>query len=191
MDSRLNNIKSRCLENECDSYTWFFAQGLENNGTLSRGVAVGIRKNSLISPGESFIVSEGNAIKVNFKFEGHEFVFFGIYGPSDADNPIFFESIFNECSACTERYKILGGDFNVPLNFNRDTFNCVTDSRKRARERILNKMEDIGLRDVFRSKKSNKETNNEYTIKNCYQRMFRKVFSDLLPTKIFHNLCSI
>ena len=36
------------------------------------------------------IISDGNAIKVNFKFEGHELVFFGLYGPSDADNPLFF-----------------------------------------------------------------------------------------------------
>ena len=73
------------LENEFDAYKWFFANGLLLNNTLSRGVAVGIRKNSPFNAGESKIVSDGNALKVNFKFEGYEFAFFGIYGPSQGD----------------------------------------------------------------------------------------------------------
>ena len=78
------------LENEFDTYKWFFANGLLLNNTLSRGVAVGIRKNSPFIAGESKIVSNGNALKVNFKFEGYEFAFFGIYGPSQGDKPLFF-----------------------------------------------------------------------------------------------------
>ena len=157
VDTRLDINKARMFENEFDSFKWFFAPGLEINGSLSRGIAIGIRKNSLISPGEAKIVAPGNALKVNFLFEGHDFVFFGIYGPSDTDNPLFFESLFNECSTCTERYKIIGGDFNVPLNHNRDTFQYVTDSRKRARERILDKMNETGLRDIYRAKMGNRE----------------------------------
>ena len=62
----------------------FFSNGIVvNGGSISRGVAIGIKKNSLISPGEGRVVAASNALKVNFKFEGHEFVIFGIYGPSD------------------------------------------------------------------------------------------------------------
>ena len=45
------------------------------------------------------------------------------------------------------------------------TFICI---------KILTKFFSIWL--IILPKKSNKKTNNEYAIKNCYQRMFRKVF---------------
>ena len=68
----------------------------------------------------------------------------------------------------TETYKILAGDFNVPLNFHKDT-NCTQDSRKRAREKINEKMLDQRLKDIYRVKKgirelftySNKEENKK------------------------------
>ena len=101
-------------------------------------------------------MAAGNAIKVNCSFEGHEFVIFGIYGPSDSDNPRFFEAVFNESGITQEKYKILVGDFNVPLNFARDT-NCINDTRKRAREKIHEKMLDQNLIDIFRTKKGNRE----------------------------------
>ena len=148
VDTRLDESKGRQLENEADSFEWFFAYALMINGTLSRGVSIGVRKSSMILPGESNVLVEGNALSVNFKFEGHEFVIYGIYGPSDGDRPNFFESVFNKCALDTERFKLLAGDFNVPLNFNRDTFNVVNDSRKRAREKILGKMEDLGFKDI-------------------------------------------
>ena len=188
VDTRLDNNKARMFENEFDSYKWFFAPGLEINGSLSRGVAVGIRKNSLISPGEGKIVSPGNALKVNFLFEGHEFVFFGIYGPSDTDNPMFFESIFNECSTCTERYKIMGGDFNVPLNQGRDTYNYVTDARKRAREHINDKMVEIGMRDIYRAKMGNREL---FTWHNAAGTKRSRIDYFLASSNILHAVKSI
>ena len=88
VDTRLSELKSRRLENEADDFQWFFTNGIcVNGGSISRGVAIGIKKNSLISPGEGRVVAAGNALKVNFKFEGHEFVIFGIYGPSDSRQP--------------------------------------------------------------------------------------------------------
>ena len=157
VDTRLDESKGRMLKNEADSFEWFFAYGLLINGTLSRGVSIGIRKSSMILPGESSVLVEGNALRVNFKFEGHEFVVYGIYGPSDGDRPNFFESIFNKCAMDTERFKLLAGDFNVPLNFNRDTLNIINDSRKRARGKILEKMEDLGFKDIYRTLNGNRE----------------------------------
>ena len=157
VDTRLSALKSRKLENEADDFQWFFTNGISvNGGSISRGVAIGIKKNSLINPGEGRVVAAGNALKVNFKFEGHEFIIFGIYGPSDSDNPRFFEAIFNESETSTETYKILAGDFNVPLNFQKDT-NCTQDSRKRAREKINEKMLDQRLKDIYRVKKGIRE----------------------------------
>ena len=157
VDTRLNEIKSRLLQNEADAFHWSFANGIVGNGAISRGVAIGIRKSSMIIAGESTVITEGNVLKTQFKFEGHEFIVYGIYGPSDGDRPSFYESVFNDCATTPERYKICAGDFNVPLNFRLDTFNCNTDSRKRARERILSKMEMIGLKDIYRAKNGNKE----------------------------------
>ena len=157
VDTRLSDIKSRMLENEADSFKWFFTNGIAANNSISRGISVGIRKSSMILPGESQVIIPGNLLKVSFKFEGHEFAFFGVYGPSDNDNPNFFESLFNECSTSLEKFKVMAGDFNVPLNFRLDTHNCSIDSRRQARTRILDKMEDHRIKDAYRSLHGNRE----------------------------------
>ena len=157
IDTRLSDINARHFQNEADKFQWFFAPGIYVGNAISRGIAVGFKKGSLAIPGFLEILAAGNIAKVNFKYEGHEFALFAIYGPSDADSPMFFEGLFNECAVAQERFKILTGDFNVPLNFNIDTFNCTSDSRKRAREKIKSKMLDFNFVDVFRKLHGNKK----------------------------------
>ena len=156
IDSRLSDTNARHFQNEADKFLWFFAPGIYVGNAISRGVAVGFKKGSLAIPGALEILAAGNIAKVNFKFEGHEFALYAVYGPSHADSPMFFEGLFNDCALAQERFKIITGDFNVPLNFNIDTCNCTTDSRKRAREKIKSKMLDCNFVDVFRKLHGNK-----------------------------------
>ena len=45
VDTRLSAPKSRKLENEADDFKWFFSNGISvNGGSISRGVAIGIKK---------------------------------------------------------------------------------------------------------------------------------------------------
>ena len=157
IDSRLSDINARHFQNEADKFQWFFAPGIYVGNAISRGIAVGFKKGSLAIPGFLEILAAGNIAKVNFKYEGHEFALYAVYGPSDADSPMFFEGLFNDCAVAQERFKIITGDFNVPLNFKIDTFNCTSDSRKRAREKIKSKMLDFNFVDAFRKLHGNKK----------------------------------
>ena len=152
VDTRLSPDKSRIMDNESDSYKWWHNSGLQINDWMSRGVSIGVKKSSMIKPDRFEIIIDGNVACLSFSFEEKSFVLYCLYGPSDCDNPAFFEKVFDNMALRQETYKLLGGDFNIALSHTLDTHNYNNVSRPQARKKIMDKMLDCGLSDIFRVK---------------------------------------
>ena len=76
-----------------------------------------------------------------------------VYAPSDADNPHYFETVDNclQDRVGNSDYKILVGDFNTTLNYNKDRLNYskTNDSHKLCREIINNWFEQEKWVDIY------------------------------------------
>ena len=70
-----------------------------------------------------------------------------VYGPNE-DNPLFYISDFS----------ILGGDLNLVLSQEMDTFGYTNENNVNARTTLLGGMESLGLNDIFRELNPDKKT---------------------------------
>ena len=75
-----------------------------------------------------------------------------VYGPSDKDNPNFFESLFGQIGNNNNEQVIIAGDWNVILNPSVDARNYQSyNSRPRSRKFLVDKMEQLDLVDIYRT----------------------------------------
>ena len=82
-----------------------------------------------------------------------------IYGPN-TDDPEFYENVvFQQVQKCQESsdFSIMGGDWNVSLSQDLDTFGYAAENNINAKKCILATMENLGLVDIFRYLYPNKK----------------------------------
>ena len=94
----------------------------------------------------------GNFTVLNFKYENLIITLSCVYGPNN-DDPDFYEKVvFFETEKCQQSsdFTVMGGDWNISLSQEQDTFGYTTINNVNARNCVLQGMENLGLRDVFR-----------------------------------------
>ena len=120
----------------------------------ARGVAIFFTKELPIEIIEDSIFNDpsGNFTVLNFKFENFIITLSCVYGPNN-DDPDFYERVvFNETEKCQDSsdFTIMGGDWNISLSQGLDTFGYTGENNVEAKQCVLQAMESLGLRDVFR-----------------------------------------
>ena len=100
----------------------------------ARGVAIFFNKNFAVEIIEESIFNDksGNFTVLNVKYENFIITLACIYGPNN-DDPIFFKNtVFHEFQNCqTESdFAILGGDWNISLSQDLDTFGYISENNK-------------------------------------------------------------
>ena len=115
----------------------------------SRGVAI-LFKNSF----EYSILNEvkdpkGNFLLLNIKIQDKEITLGAVYGPN-TDDPIFFQNLQNKIDFMGNDTIILGGDWNVPLDYNMDTVNYRGKNNTKANQEVKSMMQNLDLVDVWR-----------------------------------------
>ena len=65
-------------------------------------------------------------------------------------NQVFFENIRNIFLELDNEYYILCGDFNLVLDQDLDTYNYTNVNNPKAREKLLEIMDDLQIVDYFR-----------------------------------------
>ena len=123
IDTRINEESARLLENTWDSRFWIHSLGINTGNGVGRGISIGILKNSPIDILEKNEIKQGNMIMIKFSRDSRTFCLFGLYGPSSADRPGFFERLFFEIASQSCDHIVATGDFNVALNHEMDTAN--------------------------------------------------------------------
>ena len=127
----------------------------------ARGVAIFFTKELPIEIVENSIYNDksGNFTVLNFKYENHIITLSCIYGPNN-DDPKFFENtVFLETEKCqgTSDFTIMGGDWNISLSQEIDTYGYSAENNVNAKNSIKTCMENLGLIDIFRETYPNKK----------------------------------
>ena len=120
----------------------------------ARGVAIFFKKELPIEILENTIYNDksGNFTSLNVKLQDFIINLNCIYGPNE-DNPGFFENVVLkqiEEHQETSDFSILGGDMNLVLSQELDTFGYHAEHNINARNKLKEGMENLGLVDVFR-----------------------------------------
>ena len=121
----------------------------------ARGVAIFFTKNLALDIIEESIFADksGNFIVLNVKYENHIITLACIYGPNNDDPNYYANVVFPETELCqqTSDFTVMGGDWNVTLSQDLDTFGYNTENNVNAKNQILSSVENLGLVDVFRT----------------------------------------
>ena len=131
----------------------------------------------------------GNFLLLNCKICDRDVTLINIYGPN-RDTPGFYEDIKEKMLKYENSFFILGGDFNMVLNPEIDSYNYVQVNNPNARNSVINMMAENGLIDCWREE--NLET-SQFTwfrrnpIKKARLDFFlisENLFTDIVETKI-------
>ena len=168
---------------------WGYECYFSNHNSQSRGVATFINNNFDCKVINVEKDTNGNLLILNCKFGEKNVTLFNIYGPN-RDNPEFYQNIHEKMSQYEDSLFILGGDFNLILNPEIDTFNYVNVNNPNARISVLNLMIENDLIDCWRENNLEK---HEYTwfkknpVKKARLDFFlisENLFTDVIETKI-------
>ena len=129
-----------------------------SHGTsASRGVAIFVTKKVYETFSNIYLDTNGRYIIVDFKQDDYSVTLVALYAPNQ-DSPTFFLEIGKELKERNE-HKIVVGDFNLVLDVEADRLNTYHNNNK-ARDEVVNMMEEYSLRDIWRS---HNETKKEYS----------------------------
>ena len=104
-----------------------------SNYKKPRGVTILIKKKTGITLGNIEIVDE-NIIILSILTASNETVdIAAIYGPSDRDDPEFFEKVSDKLDSRGYKHRIIVGDWNTTLNANNDRLSYKTDPHEKCR----------------------------------------------------------
>ena len=120
----------------------------------ARGVAIFFTKKLAINIVEDTIYNDksGNFTVLNFTYENSVFTLGCIYGPNE-DNPDFYQNVVNyQTEICQQSsdFTIIGGDWNISLSQEMDTYGYANENNKNAKKALISFMDNAGLVDVFR-----------------------------------------
>ena len=120
----------------------------------ARGVAILFSKDLALEIIEDSIYNDisGNFTALNIKYEQFIITLACIYGPNN-DSPEFYDKVvFSKIKKCQEEsdFCIIGGDWNITLDQNLDTFGYNSENNINAKKYLISCMENLGLIDIFR-----------------------------------------
>lgn len=126
-------------------YDCYFA----SHNTSSRGVVVLFNNNFEFEVKRVFRDQGGNYILILIKMLGKEFLICNIYGPN-RDDPDFYIKLNNKIKEIGPDNIIIGGDWNLVLNFELDYYNYKHNNNVKAQEQVEQIMIDLDLTDIWR-----------------------------------------
>ena len=130
---------------------WGYNCILSGKSTNSKGVIILFNNNFEYKLHKVVRDTEGCYIIIDIEMLGKRFTLVNIYGPSGYDSPCFFENLLLQIDTFENEDILIGGDFNVPLDVNKDTFRYRTISRPRARRMLSEILERYNLVDAWRA----------------------------------------
>ena len=149
-------IDTHSLEPACTYWIseWGYKAHFTSYSSNSGGVGI-LFKNSFEYEVRRELKDEnGNYIILEIKCFDKILILAAIYGPNE-DKPGFFDNIFNLIETFGNDNIIIGGDFNVPLDYSLDTKLYKNRNNPKSREKILDKISHLDLVDIWRETHEN------------------------------------
>ena len=128
---------------------WGYECVLSCYNSKSRGVGIFFNNNFDFKIQKTIVDSNGNYILLLIKTMDTEILLVNIYGPNK-DEPAFFENIKNKIEEFDTQNIIIGGDWNLVLNPQKDYYNYKNLNNPNARDIVLDIMSDLQLSDIWR-----------------------------------------
>ena len=145
IDTRFSKEIENCVKTEWGSSVFF-----SSFDSQSRGVAIFVKKNLPLKILDQFNDNNGNILSILFEYENKRILLEGIYGPT-GDSPDFYENeAFARIESWNPHHSIFAGDFNLAIDQNLDTMNYQNINNPQARTKLINKMAEYNLLDIFR-----------------------------------------
>ena len=177
-DTRIAKEIENVVKAEWNGHAYF-----SSFDSQSRGVAIFMKKNLPVKILDNFSDVAGNILAILLEIEGKIILLEGIYGPN-RDNPLFYsDEAFKKLSEWNPSHAIFVGDFNIALNPTIDTLNYQSNNNPRARLKLLEKIEEHGLIDIYRELN---QTERKYSWKQWGSQKFGRldyflISNSLLP----------
>ena len=158
----------------------------------SRGVAILFLNNFDFTLHDQKVNDEGNLIVVDITIETHRLTLVNLYGPNK-DDPPFYNAMRQIIDGFDNASIIMGGDWNMVMDYEKDTHGYNRNNNPRARIEVLGMMEELNLSDIWRINNPDK---SRYTWKSAYRPVkmsrldFFLVTDDLMNVTCESNISS-
>ncbi|RUA04563.1 MAG: hypothetical protein DSY43_06055, partial [Gammaproteobacteria bacterium] len=126
---------------------WGYGGIIAPHTTAARGVAVMFSNNLEYKIHQSKLDPRGNFIVLSLQIENEMLTLINLYGPNN-DTPDFYSSLFADIDF--DSPVIICGDWNLALDPKIDTQNYIRVNNPRAREKVLQIIEENNLCDPWR-----------------------------------------
>ena len=142
ISTKLNRKLHREIKNERNGEFFF------NSIDGARGILIWVNNTRKpIGAKEIYRDNEGNILILNISYDNENFQLVAIYGPSEADRPMFFDSMFEQVTNGANSKFLIVGDWNATQNFELDNYGYTEDRYPNSRIVINNVKRDWGLHD--------------------------------------------
>ena len=129
----------------------------------SRGVAILFNNNFEFTVHDQFTSQDGNIAAIDISIYDQRSTIVCLYGPN-RDTPEFYDNVCNIIDNFENASVILCEDWNLVLDYERDTKGYLHKNNPVSRDKVLNMMEKYDIRDIWRV---NNENTHRYTWKKC------------------------
>ena len=147
IDTRFNEEHERIFKNLLPEYRIFSSLVTES----ARGVSILLSKNIDIEVLDSESDDIGNLLILKVKYESKYLVLCAHYGLSDRDRPEIIENLFTKLLSLGTQNILVGGDWNLTLNFNIDNQGYNEPGKPRSARRLKELMGIHLFKDVYSS----------------------------------------
>ena len=128
---------------------WGFECIFNSYNSQSRGVAILINNNFEYKIHKIFRGDCGNLLIVDITIHNIRLTLVNLYGPN-SDNPNFYKHVSEQVKVFNNEYYLFGGDWNLVLNPDIDTYNYVNVNNPKARDVVLDIIGELDLVDIWR-----------------------------------------
>ena len=128
---------------------WGYEVYFNSFSSKSRGVAIFLNNNFEVKVHKKMSDETGNLLALDLTIENKRMSLITIYGPNN-DTPIFYEGLSDIIRELQNQDIILVGDFNLVLDPEKDYFNYLHINNPKARNKVLELIENYNLTDIFR-----------------------------------------
>ena len=128
---------------------WGFECIFNSYSSQSRGVATLLNNTFEYKIHTIFRYEGGHFLIVDITICNMRFTLVNVYGPN-TDDPNFYQLILQKVKLLNNKYCLFGGDWNLVLNPDIDTYNYKNINNPKSRDKVLEMIGELDLIDIWR-----------------------------------------
>ena len=151
---------------------WNANHFISGKDTNAGGVMIIIEDNFEFEIYNKIVDSEGRFIILDIEFMGvARLLLVNLYAPNE-DDPNFFKDIFSRLEDSDTKNLIIVGDWNLVLDFDKDTINYKKHNNPKSRKIVQQYIDKLDLLDIWRTTHDN---TRQYTWRQNFYKKFARL----------------